>query len=71
MENFKTALKLIFASKRAFSFYWRAGVGLGLLFTSHLTGILPELNLPVYFTVVIGYALNEATKALNNYANYK
>jgi len=58
-------LKTIFASKRAFSFYWRAGVGIGVLFTGHLLEVLPDLQLPEFIAVLFAYILNEITKWLN------
>lgn len=61
----KNILKLIFASKRAYSFYWRAGVGVGLLFTAHILEVLPDMQLPEFVAVIIAYILNEITKWLN------
>lgn len=58
-------LKIVFASKRAFSFYWRAGVGVGILFGAHLLDVLPDLGLPELIVVIISYIINEVTKWLN------
>lgn len=62
----KNLLSIIFLSKRAKSFYWRAGFGVGLLFLAHLQGVLPDLQLPEFVAVICVYLINEATKALNN-----
>lgn len=61
----KKILSIIFLSKRAKSFYWRAGFGVGLLFTAHLMDVLPSLQLPEIVAVVVSYVLNEVTKLLN------
>jgi len=61
----KNILKLLFTSSRAKSFYWRAGVGIGILFTGHVVDVLPDMQLPEFVAVVIAYVLNEITKWLN------
>lgn len=65
MEKFKQIVLIIFASKRAKSFYWRAGLAFLLLFAGHLTDILPDLQLGEGIAVFVAYVLNEFTKYLN------
>lgn len=62
----KNLLSTVFLSKRAKSFYWRAGVGLGSLYAAYLLNILPSLELPEFVGIGAVYLLNEITKALNN-----
>jgi len=57
--------EFLFTGKRAKSFYWRAGVGLGLLYCAEFLNILPTLNLPEFVAVALAYAVNELTKWLN------
>ena len=65
MEKFKSIMIMVFASKRAKSFYWRAGLATALLFTGYLTNILPDLQLSEGVAIFIAYVLNEVTKYLN------
>ena len=65
MEKVKAILSAIFLSKRAKSFYWRAGGGVVLGFVAYLLDILPELGLGEYGLAVATLLLNEFTKYLN------
>ena len=65
METFNKVLDL-FQSPRFVSFYWRTGgmalVGLLNLISADIT----SLGLPAWAVVLIGLAIGEGTKALNN-----
>jgi len=58
-------VEFLFTGPRAKSFYWRAGVGLGLLYCAHLSQLLPSLELPEFAAIAAIYAINELTKWLN------
>ena len=64
-------IKNLFLSPRFVSFYWRTGgmAVIGLL--SLISENLNALSLPAWAVVLLGLAIGEATKALNNYSNNK
>lgn len=65
METFNKVLDL-FQSPRFVSFYWRTG-GMALITLLNLISeSLTTLGLPAWVVVLIGLAIGEGTKALNN-----
>lgn len=52
--------------KRLKSFAWRSLVIFLLGLIAWITNLMPELNIPSVVVAVIGLALNELTKWLNN-----
>lgn len=64
-------IKNLFLSSRFISFYWRTGgMALAGLLDLVLQGI-DSVGLPVWAVALIGLAIGEATKAINNLVQSK
>lgn len=56
----------LFQSPRFVSFYWRTGGMAAIAFLNLIVESLTTLGLPVWAVALIGLAIGELTKALNN-----
>ena len=65
MEIFQKVLDL-FQSPRFVSFYWQTGALALVGIIALLTEAIPDLGFPEIVTTLVVFALNQATKAINN-----
>ena len=71
MKNILEALKNFLISKRMKSLYWKTGCTFGVAVIAVITDQMPSWGLNTSIVVVLGLALSEITKALNNLAQGK
>jgi len=69
MDKFKTFLKGVFLSNRAYSLYWRAADMFVPAMADLALNEMQILDLPNAITVFIGLVLGEITKYLNTKSN--
>ena len=65
MQIFQNILSL-FQSPRFLAFYWQTGALALVGLIALLVEAIPDLGLPEIVTTLVIFALNQATKAINN-----